>query len=317
MTGTIRKCKSSAKGGKTRGKKWSGHGRPERKVQSSAKCTSAKCRSAKCTSAKCTSAKCRSAKCRSAKCRSAKRRRDRQRDRDQKEFTLSEQLGDDDRERWAAVQDSDAELFPSKWELQEARMDNMIICATLDLKYVNRTINGIREELDVRQSYVDCWRGAGEGPFPFVQRNVGWSCTSTIALRLRLEEEEEMALHFEEKIRLLRGDSPRVIEAVPCAEGREEGYVVCGGGGAAAAAAAVAVASVDQECNGCADESSESDDEEEMDRRHRANQSVARLQEEHERKDKWIYGSVLVKNYMVCLLQCGTMVDLRRTPTHT
>ena len=297
MTGTIRKCKSSAKGGKTRGKKWSGHGHAERKVQSSAKCTSVKCTSAKCTSAKCSS---------------AKRRRDRQRDREQKEFTLSEQLGDDDRERWATVQDSDAELFPSKWELQEARMDNMIICATLDLKYVNRTINGIREELDVRQSYVDCWRGAGEGPFPFVQRNVGWSCTSTIALRLRLEEEEEMVLHFEEKIRLLRGDSPRVISAVPCEE-KEGGYVVCGGGGAAAAAAA----SVDQECNGCADESSESDDEEEMDRRHRANQSVARLQEEHERKDKWIYGSVLVKNYMVCLLQCHTNGDLRRTPTHT
>jgi len=289
MTGTIRKCKSS----ENRGKKWSGRGRAERKVQSSSKCTSDKCTSDKCTS--------------------AKRRRDRQRDREQKEFTLSEQLGDDERERWAAVQDSDAELFPSKWELQEVRMDNMIICAALDLSRVHQQINEISEELDVRQSYVDCWRGAGEGPFPFVQRNVGWSCTSTSALRLRLEEEEEMALHFEEKIRLLRGGSPRVIEAVPCAEGREEGYVVCGGGGAAAAAAA----SVDQECNGCADESSESDDEEEMDRRHRANQSVARLQEEHERKDKWIYGSVLVKNYMVCLLQCHTNGDLRRTPTHT
>ncbi len=229
---------------------------------------------------------------------SAKRRRVRQRERELKDFTLSEQLGNTDREWWAARQDSDAELFPSKWELQEARMENEINCATLDLSRVHQQINEISEELDVRQSYVDCWRGAGEGPFPFVQRNVGWACTSTSALRLRLEEEEDCALHLEEKIRLLRGGSPRVISTVPCAE---ESCVVYDDG-----ASVAAVASADQECNGYAGESSETDDDDdaEMDRRFRANQSVARLQWEHERKDKWIWDSVLVKNYMVCLLQC-------------
>ena len=41
------------------------------------------------------------------------------------------------------------------------------------------------------------------------------------------------------------------------------------------------------------------EEEDEMDRRHRATQSVARLQWDHERKDKWIWNSVMAKNHMV------------------
>jgi len=210
MTGTIRACKSATTRGKKlsrratamqafgdgggKGEKWAGHKRAERKGHT-------------CTSAKCTS---------------AKLRRDRKRERGLKDFTLSEQLGDDGREWWAAVQDSDAVLFPTQREMAVAEECERLFEAEGSWRHFRRRIVEIKKELDLRKTCeVDEWDERPQPIHPSLRhlpRRVFVCDMKKEDLIQQLVDCQDEVGALEEVIRLLEGGSPRVIETVPPGE---------------------------------------------------------------------------------------------------
>ena len=220
MTGTIRASKSATTRAKKlsrrvtamqafgdgggKGEKWAGHKRAERKGST---CTSAKCTSAKCTSAKCTS---------------AKLRRDRKRERALKDFALSEQLGDDGREWWAAVQDSDAVLFPTQREMAVAEECERLFEAEGSWRHFRRRIVEIKKELDLRKTCeVDEWDERPQPIHPSLRhlprREFVCDMKKEDLIQQLADCQDEVGA-LEEVIRLLEGGSPRVIETVPPGE---------------------------------------------------------------------------------------------------
>jgi hypothetical protein len=251
MTGTIRKCKSATTRGKKlsrratamqafgdgggKGEKWAGHNRAERKGLT---CTSAKCTSAKCTS--------------------AKLRRDRKRERGLKDFTLSEQLGDDGREWWAAVQDSDAVLFPTQREMAVAEECERLFEAEGSWRHFQRRIVEIKKELDLRKTCeVDEWDERPQPIHPSLRhlprREFRVCDMKKEDLILQLVDCQNEVDALEEVIRLLEGGSPRVIETVPPGEVVEKRGEV--------SVVAVAARQV-RDDGGRDDETSDSDDDE-------------------------------------------------------
>ena len=211
MTGTIRACKSATTRGKKlsrrvtamqafgdgggKGEKWAGHNRAERKGLT-------------CTSAKCTS---------------AKLRRDRKRERGLKDFTLSEQLGDDGREWWAAVQDSDAVLFPTQREMVVEETWERLCEAEGSWRHFRRRIVEIKKELDLRKTCeVDEWDERPQPIHPSLRhlprREFRVCDMKKDDLIQQLADCQDEVGALEEVIRLLEGGSPRVIETVPPGE---------------------------------------------------------------------------------------------------
>ena len=253
MTGTIRACKSATTRGKKlsrratamqafgdgggKGEKWAGHKRAERKGRT---CTSAKCTSAKCTS--------------------AKLRRDRKRERGLKDFTLSEQLGDDGREWWAAVQDSDAVLFPTQREMAVAEECERLFEAEGSWRHFRRRIVEIKKELDLRKTCeVDEWDERPQPIHPSLRhlprREFVCDMKKEDLIQQLADCQDEVGA-LEEVIRLLEGGSPRVIETVPPGE-------AVSGDGASVAASVVAVPVCQVRGDGGDDdETSDSDDDE-------------------------------------------------------
>ena len=254
MTGTIRNATtSSEKCGKTRvhkvtsrqaagydggkGRKWAGHKRAERKSSPATKCASAKLR------------------------------RDRKRERDLKDFTLSEQLGDDGREWWAAVQDSDAVLFPTQREMAVAEECERLFEAEHSWRHFHRRIVEIKKELDLRKTCeVDEWDERPQPIHPSLRhlprREFVCDMKKEDLIQQLADCQDEVGA-LEEVIRLLEGGSPRVIETVPPGE-------AVSGDGASVAVSVVAVPMCrvrddgghDDESSGSDDESSGSDDDE-------------------------------------------------------
>ena len=248
MTGTIRACKSATTRGKKlsrratamqafgdgggKGEKWAGHKRAERKGST-------------CTSAKCTS---------------AKLRRDRKRERGLKDFTLSEQLGDDGREWWAAVQDSDAVLFPTQREMAVAEECERLFEAEGSWRHFRRRIVEIKKELDLRKTCeVDEWDERPQPIHPSLRhlprREFVCDMKKEDLIQQLADCQDEVGA-LEEVIRLLEGGSPRVIETVPPGE-------AVSGDGASVAASVVAVPVCQVRGDGGDDdETSDSDDDE-------------------------------------------------------
>ena len=224
MTGTIRKCKSAT----TRGKKLS------RRVTA--------VQAAKRTSAKRTS---------------AKLRRDRKRERALKDFTLSEQLGDDGREWWAAIQDSDAVLFPTQREMAVAEECEHLLEAEHSWRHFQRRIVEIKKELDLRKTCeVDEWDERPQPIHPSLRhlpRREFVCVMKKEDLILQLVDCQDEVGALEEVIRLLEGGSPRVIETVPPGEAVEKSVEV--------SVVAVPVCQVRGD-GGDDDETSDSDDDE-------------------------------------------------------
>ena len=247
MTGTIRNATTSSENcGKTRvhkvtsrqaagydggkGRKWAGHKRAERKSPLATKCTSAKLR------------------------------RDRKRERALKDFTLSEQLGDDGREWWAAVQDSDAVLFPTQREMAVAEECERLFEAEHSWRHFQRRIVEIKKELDLRKTCeVDEWDERPQPIHPSLRHLPRREFVCDMKkddLILQLADCQNEVGALEEVIRLLEGGSPRVIETVPPSE-------AVSGDGASAAVSAVALPVCQvRDDGGHDDESSESDDDE-------------------------------------------------------
>ena len=248
MTGTIRASKSATTRGKKlsrratamqafgdgggKGEKWAGHKRAERKGRT-------------CTSAKCTS---------------AKLRRDRKRERALKDFTLSEQLGDDGREWWAAVQDSDAVLFPTQREMAVAEECERLFEAENSWRHFQRRIVEIKKELDLRKTCeVDEWDERPQPIHPSLRhlprREFVCDMKKEDLIQQLADCQDEVGA-LEEVIRLLEGGSPRVIETVPPGE-------AVSGDGASVAASVVAVPVCQVRGDGGDDdETSDSDDDE-------------------------------------------------------
>jgi len=254
MTGTIRNATTSSENcGKTRvhkvtsrqaagydggkGRKWAGHKRAERKSPLATKCTSAKLR------------------------------RDRKRERGLKDFTLSEQLGDDGREWWAAVQDSDAVLFPTQREMAVAEECERLFEAEHSWRHFHRRIVEIKKELDLRKTCeVDEWDERPQPIHPSLRHLPRREFVCDMKkedLIFQLVDCQDEVGALEEVIRLLEGGSPRVIETVPPGE-------AVSGDGASVAVSVVAVPMCrvrddgghDDESSGSDDESSGSDDDE-------------------------------------------------------
>jgi hypothetical protein len=180
-----------------------------------------------------------------AKCRSAKKRRDRKRERGLKDFTLSEQLGDDGREWWAAVQDSDAVLFPTQREMAVAEECERLFEAENSWRHFQRRIVEIKKELDLRKTCeVDEWDERPQPIHPSLRhlprREFVCDMKKEDLIQQLADCQDEVGA-LEEVIRLLEGGSPRVIETVPPGEVVEKrGEVsvvalaarqVCGDGG--------------------------------------------------------------------------------------